>query len=197
MRHTSTHTYALLPVTQPTFDEIRLKLEAAGYQDQVHEERARVTVDMHGLALVVDDKIPHPPEPPSLFTTGDFTLRSGRKSRYKIECDAMTAKDWEAAAVMAATLLHKRKVLFGEVFGVPRGGVPFAAAMRKHVIPGHPGKLVCEDVWTTGGSVVRFIDKTWPEGERECAVIALFARGKMELPWVHAVFPLPYELWDE
>lgn len=54
----STHTYALLPVSQATYDEIREKLLAAGYDDYVTravaDEQERVT--MQGIALVVDNK---------------------------------------------------------------------------------------------------------------------------------------------
>lgn len=55
----STHTYALLPVSQATYDEIREKLLAAGYDDYVTratgDEQERVS--MQGIALVVDNKV--------------------------------------------------------------------------------------------------------------------------------------------
>ncbi len=51
-----THTYALLPVSEATFNEIRDKLLAAGYDDYIMraeaDEPERVT--MQGLALVLD-----------------------------------------------------------------------------------------------------------------------------------------------
>jgi hypothetical protein len=54
----TTHTYALLPVSQAAYDEIREKLMAAGYDDYVQrgvaDEQERVI--MQGIALVVDTK---------------------------------------------------------------------------------------------------------------------------------------------
>ena len=48
-----THTYAIMEVSQETFDEIRAKLLEAGYDDQIHPTRylAIELLDMHGIAL--------------------------------------------------------------------------------------------------------------------------------------------------
>lgn len=91
----------------------------------------------------------------NLFQRGDFTLRSGRKSTYKVECDAMTEADW--AGVAAAIAEEKLLLPFSGVSGVPRGGVPFAAAMMKYVTPGANTLLVCEDIVTTGGSMEKWL----------------------------------------
>lgn len=49
---TTTHTYAILKVSRASFDEIKAKLEAAGYQDQFIEENSEpLAIDMHGIAL--------------------------------------------------------------------------------------------------------------------------------------------------
>ena len=51
------HTYAILEVSPPTFEEIHDRLEKAGYSDAFHEEdmssenEGRSLIDMHGLAL--------------------------------------------------------------------------------------------------------------------------------------------------
>lgn len=45
------HTYAVLPVSKAVYDEIRSKLEKAGYSDQFHDDR----IDMHGLAISIED----------------------------------------------------------------------------------------------------------------------------------------------
>jgi hypothetical protein len=42
-----THTYAILDVSKKTFDEIRAKLDAAGYQHAFDRD----VIDMHGIAL--------------------------------------------------------------------------------------------------------------------------------------------------
>ena len=44
-----TYTYAILPVSRKVFEEIRDKLTAAGYSDQIVENDT--VIDMHGLAL--------------------------------------------------------------------------------------------------------------------------------------------------
>jgi hypothetical protein len=44
----TTHTYALLPVSQATYDEIRGKLKEAGYEHCFHG----AATDMHGIGLV-------------------------------------------------------------------------------------------------------------------------------------------------
>lgn len=47
-----THTYAIMEVSQKAYDEIRGKLEAAGYSDQIDQDGS---LDMHGIALAVED----------------------------------------------------------------------------------------------------------------------------------------------
>lgn len=46
------HTYVLLEVTSPVFREVETKLREAGYTHVFDEERGRLVIDMHGLALV-------------------------------------------------------------------------------------------------------------------------------------------------
>lgn len=53
---TYTHTYVTLAVSPAAFEEIREKLQAAGYGDQFHSDREDgLVIDMHGLALVRED----------------------------------------------------------------------------------------------------------------------------------------------
>ena len=53
---TMTYTYAILDVSQRTYDEIRAKLNAAGWQQAIHEYDADEVLDMHGIALRVDSQ---------------------------------------------------------------------------------------------------------------------------------------------
>lgn len=46
-----TYTYAILEVSVEAYNEIRTKLEHAGYQHAFHEDRGTVVIDMHGIAL--------------------------------------------------------------------------------------------------------------------------------------------------
>lgn len=127
----------------------------------------------------------------NLFQLGDFTLASGEKSNFKIECDVFSADDWEALAAMAVELLPP----FHYVAGVPRGGTPFANAMNKYRTKAFIGitYLYCEDVVTTGGSLQSFRALQWPHGEPNgvnIVGVCVFARG--ECPdWVTPLFQMP------
>lgn len=131
---------------------------------------------------------------------GDFTLKSGQKSDYKIECDALTPEDWMGLAVMAMHILPK----FKRAYGVPRGGVPFADALntlsrqRYDVLPADSPSLVCEDVWTTGGSMRAFRDREFSRAAIDAGFVigvCVFARNPPEdwvrvvtAPWVNRVW---------
>lgn len=112
-----------------------------------------------------------------LFQLGDFTLRSGVKSGWKIECDALTPEDWAALALMAVGVLPP----FGHVEGVPRGGLPFGDALYKHVTHGCSTLLIAEDVVTTGGSLERH------RAGREAIGVVVFCRGVCP-EWVTPLF---------
>ncbi len=66
-RTTSTHTFALLEVTPAAFEEVRGKLEDAGYTHAFHRIDDRAAVDMHGIALT------------SRETVREFPARSRRE----------------------------------------------------------------------------------------------------------------------
>lgn len=112
------------------------------------------------------------------FQLGLFRLHSGQESLWKIECDALTAEDWQTLAVMLMDYLPA----FGRVEGVPRGGIPLARALEPFATTGP--LLVVDDVWTTGGSMRDQV------GVREALRAVVFARGPLE-PGVVALFRLP------
>ncbi len=58
-----TYTYALLEVSKATFDEIAAKLAAAGSTHSFDEHGGKNVLDMHGLALVVEDEPTSTPDP--------------------------------------------------------------------------------------------------------------------------------------
>lgn len=119
-----------------------------------------------------------------LFQLGDFKLASGRHAAWKIECDALTADDWAALAKMAADILPP----FGRAVGVPRGGLPFAAAMQRYVTPAAGLVVVCEDVVTTGGSITRFVEALEADiPALPTTGVCVFARGDCP-DWVRPLF---------
>jgi len=114
-----------------------------------------------------------------LFALGDFTLKGGQASRWKIECDALSAADWEALAVMAAPVVGR----FQRVEAVPgTNAEKFAAALRREVEAevGAP-LLIVDDVLTTGGSMER------QRAGREAVGVVAFARGPVP-SWVVPLF---------
>ncbi len=118
----------------------------------------------------------------SLFRRGNFTLASGASAGWKIDCEALTKADWETLALIASEILPP----FGEVEGVPRGGILFAKIMSDHATEGP--LLITEDVVTTGESMERQRDG------REAIGITVFARDTPP-KWVVPLFlmnKMPY-----
>lgn len=111
----------------------------------------------------------------NLFCLGCFALHGGWKSAWKIDCDALTAEDWDGLALMAMEFLPP----FGSVEGVPTGGLAFADALRPYATQGPV--LLADDVLTTGGSLER------QRAGREAIGVVAFARGPCP-DWVQAVF---------
>jgi orotate phosphoribosyltransferase len=126
----------------------------------------------------------------NLFQTGDFKLASGRQSRFKIECDSLTDADWQALAAMASRIVPP----FSEAIGVPRGGLVLAEAMKPYATS-EGGILLCDDVWTTGGTMSRLRDKLSTERPDARPIFGLvaFARGELRL-WASAIFQVNRQL---
>ena len=84
----------------------------------------------------------------NVFQQGKFISHAGNQLDWKIECDALTDEDWECLAKMIS-----ERTQFGSVYGIPRGGTKLANALEKYIKPGHPLRLVVDDVYTTGKSM--------------------------------------------
>src|SRR6266498_867516 len=123
----------------------------------------------------------------NLFQKGDFSLHSGKSSEFKIDCDSLTDEDIDTIAF----LLSKRLPLFGEVQGVPRGGLRLAEAMKQFVMPPRSSDyplLIVDDVLTSGGSMEKH-RKDYGGPDTIGAVI--FDRGEAERPgWITALFTM-------
>lgn len=97
-----------------------------------------------------------------LFQSGDFVLSSGRKSNFKIDCDALTDEDIEALASIFRKKLacSWHGAAASIICPVPSGGNRLALALGRRrrdgthikIIHGAP-VLVAEDVFTTGRSM--------------------------------------------
>lgn len=158
-----------------------------GYADtaaalaEAREEIARLKAEndqMLGIASDLRAALASAPEgeKPALFQRGDFTLHSGARSAWKIECDALTDADWSGLAAMIS-----ERCDFGEAVGVPTGGLKLAAALSKYLTRGAP-RLVVDDVLTTGKNITEMMqpgDIGW----------VVFARGPLPEN-VHALFSM-------
>lgn len=51
-----THTFAILPISQTAYEEIKSKLIEAGYQHAILEEAGQEVIDMHGIACAAIDE---------------------------------------------------------------------------------------------------------------------------------------------
>lgn len=127
----------------------------------------------------------------SLFTAGDFTLHSGEKSDFLIDCDALTSED---LAALASAVRKRCPWFWGRTVGIPRGGMRFAEALRKYDFNRgqHPGVLLVDDVFTTGSSMKEHMHKLLDEGVPVDKIrgVVIFARA--ETPeWVWPIFRFP------
>ncbi len=118
----------------------------------------------------------------TLFQQGAFNLHSGESSKWKIECDALTLKDWRTLALM----IVEHAEPFRAVVGVPRGGLPLAKALQPFATSGPV--LIVDDVLTTGNSILKVMH-AHNLGEPLQAWV-VFARGPCP-SGINALFQMP------
>lgn len=116
----------------------------------------------------------------NLFIKESFIAHSGVTLPWKIDCDALADKDIETLAYIVA-----RKVSFGSVYGIPRGGERLAKALVAYISNGP--HLIVDDVLTTGGSM-----EAAKTNESDIGVV-IFARGVLVPSWVKPIFRFT---WD-
>ena len=120
-----------------------------------------------------------------LFQQGDFSLHSGEKSDFKIDCDALSDDDIESLAYIIS-----KSIKFSVVYGVPTGGSRLEQALLKYQSGEYTDPvLICDDVLTTGKSIEDYKEKLkFPN----TTGVVIFARG--ECPsWV---FPM-FQMWTK
>jgi hypothetical protein len=112
-----------------------------------------------------------------------FTRASGQIAHYKIEEEGLSAEEIETAAMLIADAVGP----FFSVLGVPRGGIRLQNALEKYRTEFFLNPmLIVDDVWTTGGSMKRFIEEHDLLGYPIIGAV-MFAINPPE-PWVFALF---------
>ena len=112
----------------------------------------------------------------NLIVAEEFISHAGRLLDFKIECDALSDADIaELAAIIAM------RFRFGQVVGIPRGGLRLAKALEPYAKTGPT--LIVDDVLTTGRSMEAAREAVSDRG------VVIFARGPCP-SWVTPVFSL-------
>lgn len=128
-----------------------------------------------------------------MFRKQDFISHSGLNLTWKIECDDLTTDDWAALAHIVAGTMP-----FREVHGIPRGGLPFAEALRPYTDPTARRVLIADDVFTTGRSLEAKRQELIAAGVSPSDIdgVVAFSRTWRLLFWVNAVFVLSAPFCD-
>lgn len=113
----------------------------------------------------------------NLFQKGDFTLHSGYKTFWKIDCDALTDEDIDTLAFVVSLSLN-----FSKVVSVPTGGDRLAKALEKYCDGEDFGTIIVDDVLTTGKSMNEMREK-YPDA----LGIVIFSRGPTP-DWIEPLF---------
>ena len=115
----------------------------------------------------------------SLFIREDFISHAGLPLTWKVECDALTDKDYEALAKIVS-----EKLTFRDVKGIPRGGIAFEKALKPYCTnDDNDPLLIADDVYTTGTSM----REVYEEG---AIGIVVFARNEITDDWIKAIWQL-------
>lgn len=127
-----------------------------------------------------------------LFNTGVFTLHSGERSEYKIDCDALSDEDIKTLAYLAR---HFYLPPYGYVASVPTGGLRLGAEMAQWADPDRSDTLlVVDDVLTTGQSITETLKEFLSIAYRPYMGLVIFDRSSEgEKPlWVRALFTVNF-----
>ena len=118
-----------------------------------------------------------------LFDLTPFKSHSGAILPWKVECDAMTDKDWEWAAAVIA-----ERFSFCGVEGVPEGGVKLEKALKPYVEVSGDVFLIVDDVLTTEKSMEEMKEKTKHRHKGKPRIgVVLFSRCDMPM-WINSVW---------
>jgi len=119
----------------------------------------------------------------NLFQLGKFMLHSGKKSLWKIDCDALTDEDYEVLAYIVA---KEWKLHYMKVITIPTGGNRFANKLKRYETWNWSDPiLIVDDVLTTGNS----FEVVKKEEVKEVIGVVIFARGQCP-DWVRPIFQM-------
>ena len=139
-----------------------------GWAASWSDESTRTIVSAYLTLMAENEKVKDAARQP-LFQTGDFTLHSGEKSKWIINCDTFSDAELDALALMAVEQLQP----FHRVIGIPISGLRFAEALAKHTTLGSDSILIADDVLTTGSRM----EKMWQDTCGIVQGVVIFARG--------------------
>ena len=130
----------------------------------------------------------------NLFQSMNFTSHSGKKLNWKIECDGISNEEW---ATLAEMIYEYEPRNFGEVVGIPRGGVPLAEKLQGYATGnGMDPILIVDDVLTTGGSMNTFQMDYFRNRDPRRGYIGwvVFSRIPLEHAngWISSLFTMPH-----
>ena len=128
-----------------------------------------------------------------LFQAIDFTSHAGKALNWKIEMDALSTQEWDCLAQMIYEYEPRN---FGEVVGIPRGGLPLARALEGYATGNEDDPiLIVDDVLTTGGSMNTFQMDFFRNRDTKRGYIGwvVFSRAPLEHAngWISALFTMP------
>jgi len=129
-----------------------------------------------------------------LFQSVDMVGHSGGKLKFKIECDALSTKEWDC---LAEIIYDNEPRNFGEVVGIPRGGLPLARALEGYATGKEEDPiLIVDDVLTTGGSMNTFQMDYFRNRDPRRGYIGwvVFSRIPLEHSngWISSLFMMPH-----
>ena len=144
--------------------------------------------------LAMTDNKAHKIVHTDLFQAIDFTSHAGKALNWKIECDALSTQEWDCLAQMIYEYEPRN---FGEVVGIPRGGLPLARALEGYATGNDDDPiLIVDDVLTTGGSMNTFQMDYFRNRDPRRGYIGwvVFSRAPLEHAngWINALFMMPH-----
>lgn len=133
-----------------------------------------------------------------LFLNQTFESHSGLILRFKIDCDKNNLSDEDLDTLAQEYARTVKDQIFGEIIGIPRGGLRFAKYLNKYIkTDGNitwRTNLIVDDVLTTGKSFQEFWNTHYPNRFSGIRGIVIFARGPCP-NWIMPILTLNKIFW--